>query len=64
MIEMASKLLKEHCMAFGAKSRKILIPDVPPAVRSINRRGLVIASLGVFCMSFVLAAVLFVFFGA
>jgi type VI protein secretion system component VasF len=51
-------------MALRAKSRKILIPDVPPVVRSTNRQGLVIASLGVFCMSVVLAAVLFVFLSA
>jgi hypothetical protein len=48
-------------MALRAKSRKILIPDVPPVVRSTNRQGLVIAGLGVFCMTVVLAAVLFVF---
>ena len=51
-------------MALRAKSRKILIPDVPPVVKSTTKQGLVIAGIGVFCMSMVIVAMLFVFFGA
>jgi hypothetical protein len=51
-------------MALFTKSRKILIPDVPPEVKQTNRQGLVIAGIGVFCASVVIAAVLFVFLGA
>ena len=51
-------------MALQARSRKILISDVPPVVESITKQGLVIAGIGLFCMSMVIAAVLFVFLGA
>jgi hypothetical protein len=51
-------------MTLRPRSRKILIPDVPPPVRSTTHQGMVIAGLGVFCVSVVLAAVLFVFLGA
>jgi hypothetical protein len=44
------------------KSKKILIPDVPPPVAGA-RQGLVIAGIGVFCATVVLAALAFVFFG-
>jgi hypothetical protein len=51
-------------MALRTKSRKILIPDVPPAVKPITHQSVVIAGIGVFCVSVVIVAVLFVFFGA
>jgi hypothetical protein len=51
-------------MMLRAKSRKILIPDVPPSVKSPAHQGLVIASIGVFCASVVIAAVVLVFFRA
>jgi len=51
-------------MMLGAKPRKILIPDVPPPVKSPPRQGLVIAGIGVFCASAVIAAVVLVFLGA
>ena len=54
-------------MALRVKSRKILIPDVPPVTKIDNLptsyRGLVIAGIGVFCGSVVIAVVLFVFLG-
>jgi hypothetical protein len=50
-------------MALRVKSRKILIPDVPPVGESTTYQGLVIAGIGVFCGSVVIAAVLFVFLG-
>jgi len=46
------------------KSRRILIPDVSPAVKTITRQGVVIAGIGVFCATVVIVAVLFVFLGA
>ncbi len=49
-------------MVLRTKSRKILIPDVPPHV--ITHQGVVIAGIGVFCVSVVIVAVLFVFLGA
>ena len=51
-------------MTFRAKSRKILIPDVSPVVETTTRQGMIVAGIGVFCMSVVIAAVLFVFLGA
>lgn len=48
-------------MALRQRSRKILIPDVPPAVRTTTYQGMVIAGIGVLCVSAVIAAVLFVF---
>jgi hypothetical protein len=60
---MASKMLYQNTMALRIKSKKILIPDVsPPAVRKYQ--DLVIAGIGVFCATMVIAAVVFVFFGA
>jgi len=56
-------MLSNFRMALFTKSRKILIPDVPPAVKQTSQQGLVIAGIGVFCASVVLAAVLFVFLG-
>jgi hypothetical protein len=50
-------------MALFTKSRKILISDVPPAAKYTTQQGLVIAWIGAFCASVVLAAVLFVFLG-
>ncbi len=49
-------------MTLRSKFRKILIPDVPPSLQAINQ-GVVIAGIGVFCATLVIAAVLFVFFG-
>lgn len=62
---MAPKLLHLQAMTLPfVKSKKILIPDVPPpSVRESDPR-LVIAGIGVFCASVVLAAMLFVFLGA
>jgi hypothetical protein len=51
-------------MVLRTRSRKILIPDVPPMVRNTTYQGVVIAGIGVFCVSVVIAAVLFVFLGA
>lgn len=51
-------------MTLRARSRKILIPDVPPAVKTTSHQGVVIAGIGVFCVSVVIAAVLFVFLSA
>jgi hypothetical protein len=58
---MAPKLLMNMLMALRQRSRKILIPDVPPAVRTTTYQGMVIAGIGVLCVSAVIAAVLFVF---
>jgi hypothetical protein len=58
-----SRCSREAHMTLRSRSRKILIPDVPPSAQSINQ-GLVIAGIGVFCATLVIAAVLFVFFGA
>jgi len=46
------------------KRKKILIPDVPPPIAGGAKQRLVIAGIGAFCASVVIAAVLFVFFGA
>jgi hypothetical protein len=51
-------------MVLRAKSKKILIPDVPPPVKSPNRQSLVIAGIGIFCATVVIAAVVLVFLGA
>jgi hypothetical protein len=51
-------------MVFRRKSRKILIPDVPPEVKTLKQQATVIASIGIFCISVVLVAVLLVFFDA
>jgi hypothetical protein len=60
---MASKMLYQNTMALRINSKKILIPDVPPpAMRKYQ--DLVIAGIGVFCATMVIAAVVFVFFGA
>jgi hypothetical protein len=50
-------------MALRIRSKKILIPDVPPRAMR-KHQDLVIAGIGVFCATVVIAAVLFVFFGA
>jgi hypothetical protein len=50
-------------MTLRLKSKKILIPDAPPSAMR-ERQGLVIAGIGVFCATVVIAAVVFVFFGA
>jgi hypothetical protein len=47
-------------MALRIKSKKILIPDVPPPVMR-KHQNLVIAGIGVFCTTVVIAAVVFVF---
>ncbi len=46
------------------KSKKILIPDAPPSSAREPEAGLVIAGIGIFCASVVIAAMLFVFLGA
>jgi len=46
------------------KTKKILIPDVPPTSAPETEAGLVIAGIGIFCASVVIAAMLFVFLGA
>jgi hypothetical protein len=50
-------------MALRIKSKKILIPDVPPPAMR-KQQDLVIAGIGVFCATVVIAAVIVVFFGA
>jgi len=58
--------LKVHCelpMPLQFKSKKILVPDVPPPTTGSSNQGLVIAGIGVLCASVVIAAVLFVFLG-
>jgi hypothetical protein len=50
-------------MALRIKSRKILIPDVPPPAMQ-KHQVLVIAGIGVFCATVVIAPVVFAFFGA
>jgi hypothetical protein len=45
------------------KSKKILIPDVPPRTQTTNQ-GLVVASIGGLCAAVTMAAALFLFFGA
>lgn len=57
---MALKLLREIPMLLQFKSKRILIPDVPPPTTRSSNQGLVIAGVGVFCASVVIAAVLFV----
>ena len=44
-----------------SKSKKIPIPDVPPPNSQESEAGLVIAGIGIFCASVVIAAMLFVF---
>jgi hypothetical protein len=51
-------------MTLRIKSKKILIPDVQPPLARTTKQGLVIAGIGGFCASVVVAAALFVFFGA
>lgn len=46
------------------KSRRILIPDVPPPTRREIDQDLVIAGLGFFCATILVGALLFVFLGA
>jgi hypothetical protein len=48
-------------MTLRIKSKKILIPDVPPPSAHTTKQGLVIAGIGAFCASVVVAAALFVF---
>jgi hypothetical protein len=57
----ASKLLREISMLLQFKSKRILIPDVPPPTIRSSNQGLVIAGIGVFCASVAVAAALFVF---
>jgi hypothetical protein len=45
------------------KTKKILIPDVAPTSSRETEAGLVIAGIGIFCASVVIAAMLFVFIG-
>jgi hypothetical protein len=46
------------------KSRRILIPDVPPPTRREIDQDLVIAGIGVFCAAILLGALAFVFLTA
>jgi len=46
------------------KTKKILIPDVPPSSGREQEAGIVIAGIGIFCASVVIAAMLFVFLGS
>jgi len=45
---------------FG-RAKKIPIPDVPPPDARESEAGLVIAGIGIFCASVVIAAMVFVF---
>jgi hypothetical protein len=51
-------------MPLVSKSKKILIPDVPPPKTQSPDQGLVIAGIGAICAAVVIAAVLFVLLGA
>jgi len=55
--------LEVLCGASMALPKRIPIPDAPPPV-SRQRQGVVIAGIAVFCASVVVAAIVFVFFGA
>ena len=46
------------------KSRRILIPDVPPPTRREIDQDLVIAGVGFFCATILIGALLLVFLGA
>jgi hypothetical protein len=46
------------------KTKKILIPDVPPPTIHTTNQGLVVASIGGLCAAVTMAAALFLFFGA
>ena len=46
------------------KSRRILIPDVPPPTRREIYQDLVIAGVGFLCATILIGALLFVFLGA
>jgi len=48
-------------MTLRIKSKKILIPDVPPPLARTTKQGLVIAGIGGFCASVVVAAALLFF---
>jgi hypothetical protein len=45
------------------KAKKILISDVPPTSSRGTEAGMVIAGIGIFCASVVIAAIFFVFMG-
>jgi hypothetical protein len=51
-------------MKYFFKSRKILIPDVPPPTTPLIRPGIVIAGISVLCATVVMATAIFVFLGA
>jgi len=62
---MALKLLYHAPMTPPfSKSKRIPIPDVPPPTARSTELGLVIAGIGIFCASVVIAAMLLVFLGA
>jgi hypothetical protein len=46
------------------KSKRILIPDVPPPSRRDVDQDLVVVGIGVFCATILIGALLFVFLGA
>ncbi|HWP23631.1 MAG TPA: hypothetical protein VNM15_05540 [Candidatus Binatia bacterium] len=60
---MAFKMLCAIPVTFRFKRRKILIPDVPPPSPRAQQEW-VIAGIGLFCATVVVAAVALVFFGA
>ncbi len=46
------------------KSKRILLPDVPPRTRREIDQDLVIAGIGVFCATILIGALMFVLLGA
>ena len=44
------------------KTRKILIPDVPPPISRINRDRLIIAGAGIFSVTAMITAIFFLLF--
>jgi hypothetical protein len=51
-------------MTHRLKSKKILIPDVPPSTVDISNQGLVVASIGTLCAAVAAVAALLLYFGA
>ena len=44
------------------KTRKILIPDVPPPISGVKRDRLIIAGVGIFSVTAIIAALFFLLF--
>ena len=57
-------MLSRFLMLRLVKSRRILIPDVPPPTRREIDQDMVIAAIGCFCATVLIGALLFVFLGA